>query len=415
MAEDDPPSPGERSAGRPPRGLFRPEALAARQSRWLGTVLVVPRIAHTVWTGLAALVLAGVLGLFLFGEYTRKARLGGWLAPERGLIQLVAPHAGVLTRLDAQEGLEVAAGDPLAVVSAERRSEALGATQGEVLRQLRAQRESLGGERTRHAALFRQQSAMIGQRLEVNAAEMRDLEREVALQRRRLALAERAAARQRELRDRDIATEQALFETEQDALDQAVALQALERERTALSRARLDLEAQREELPLREAMQLAAIGREIAALDQSLAEAEAAREIVVTAPEPGIVTGLGVSAGSSVGADAPLMTLVPAGALLEARLYGPSRAIGFVRPGQQVRLRYAAYPHQKFGQYEGVVRTVSRSTVDPGELAADGPPCRASPRENPPTASPSNSPPRRPPPMARRWRCSPECRSRPTS
>ena len=66
------------------------------------------------------------------------------------------------------------------------------------------------------------------------------------------------------------------------------------------------------------------------------------------------------------------MTLVPAGARLEARLYGPSRAIGFVRPGQRVLLRYEAFPHQKFGQYEGVVRSVSRSTVGPAELAGDG-------------------------------------------
>jgi membrane fusion protein len=120
-------------------------------------------------------------------------------------------------------------------------------------------------------------------------------------------------------------------------------------------------------------MQLAAADREIATVDQALAEAEAAREIVITAPEDGTITGLSAVSGSSIGTDAPLMTLVPAGAPLEARLYGPSRAIGFVRPGQRVRLRYQAFPHQKFGQYGGVVASVSRSTVEatPG---GDGPP-----------------------------------------
>lgn len=63
------------------------------------------------------------------------------------------------------------------------------------------------------------------------------------------------------------------------------------------------------------------------------------------------------------------MTLVPASAALEARLYGPSSAIGFVRPGQQVLLRYDAYPHQKFGRYAGTVTSVSRTTVSQGELA----------------------------------------------
>jgi membrane fusion protein len=205
------------------------------------------------------------------------------------------------------------------------------------------------------------------------ADEARETEREMALQRERLALAERAAARLRELRRRGITTEQNFLEAERDALDQAVALQAFERNRTTLSRARLELEAERNALPLREATQIADTDRAIAALDQALAEAEAAREIVVTAPEDGTVTGLRAALGSSVGPDAPLMTLVPAGAPLEARLYGPSRAIGFVRPGQRVRLRYEAFPHQKFGQYEGVVKSVSRSTVGPAELAGGAP------------------------------------------
>jgi membrane fusion protein len=345
--------------------------MAERQGRWLGTVLLAPKVSHTIYTGFTALLVAGVLGLFVFGEYTRKARIGGWLAPEQGLIHIVAPQPGVLARMHAQEGLEVAAGTPLAVLSAERRSEALGATQGEVARQLRARRDSLRAERRRHRELFARTAATLADRVAVAETAARDLEREIALQRKRLALAESESARQRELRARGIATEQNLLEAERDALDQAVTLQALERNRTELGRAHLDLLAEEDELPLRESIQLAAIDREIAELEQALAEAEAAREIVIVAPEDGVVTGLRAASGSSVGTDAPLMTLVPAGARLEARLFGPSRAIGFVRPGQRVLIRYEAFPHQKFGRYEGVVKSVSRSTVGPAEFGGD--------------------------------------------
>jgi membrane fusion protein len=353
MGGDDPTLAGREAQ---PRQLFRPEAVAEQQDRQLGSVVLVPRVSQTVCASFTALVVAGVLGVFAFGDYTRKASIGGWLAPERGLIQIVAPQPGVLTRMQAYEGLEVTARTPLAVLSAERQSEALGATQGEVVRQIRAQGDSLRAERGRQRALFEQQASALGTRRAVLAAEARETAREIALQRERLALAERAAARLRELRRRGITTEQTFLEGERDALDQAVALQALERNRTTLARDRLELEAELDAMPLREATQIADTDRAIAALDQALAEAEAAREIVVTAPEDGTVTGVRAAAGSSVGPDAPLMTLVPAGAPLEARLYGPSRAIGFVRPGQRVRLRYEAFPYQKFGQYDGVVR-----------------------------------------------------------
>ena len=62
------------------------------------------------------------------------------------------------------------------------------------------------------------------------------------------------------------------------------------------------------------------------------------------------------------------MNIVPAGEKLEAQLFGPSRAIGFIRAGQRVLLRYEAFPYQKFGQYEGVVAEVSRTAINPAEL-----------------------------------------------
>lgn len=349
--------------------LFRPEAVTEQQDRWLGTVLVVPRPSYTMMAGVVALVVAGIIGLVAFGEYTRKSRLTGLLAPEQGLIQVVAPVAGVLTQVQAREGLEVSAGTPLAVLSAERRSEALGATQGEVVRALRSRHDSLVAERERYRTLFAAQTDAQKARLDVLAAELDGIGAEVALQRERVALADRVLARQLDLRTRDLVVEQDIRVAEEDALDQRIALQALERQRTTLDRTRLELLAEHEEAPMREALQLADIDRQAAQVEQELAEAEAEREVTIVAPQDGTLTAMRIAAGGGVAASAPLMTLVPAGARLEARLYGPSRSIGFVRPGQRVLIRYSAFPHQKFGHYAGTVTSVSRATVSAAELA----------------------------------------------
>ena len=354
--------------------LFRPEAVAEQRDRWLGSVLVTPRPAWTLVAAVVALVVAGLVGLFAFGEYTRKARLAGALAPEGGLVQVVAPLSGVLTRVSAQEGREVAAGETLAVLSAERRSEAVGATQGEVLRALRARRDSLAAEEARNGALVATQARAREARLAVMAAELDAMEREFALQRERVALADASLTRQRELRARNIVVEQDLRQAEEEALDQRLALQALGRQRATLERERLALAAERDEAPFREALRRAETERQVAEVEQALAEAEAAREVVIAAPQAGTLTALRVGAGSGVAASELLMTLVPAEARLEARLYGPSRAIGFVRPGQRVLLRYDAYPHQKFGHYAGTVTSVSRATVgaEPAGLPETG-------------------------------------------
>ena len=57
---------------------------------------------------------------------------------------------------------------------------------------------------------------------------------------------------------------------------------------------------------------------------------------------------------------------------LEAEMFAPGRAIGFVRPGQSVRLRFQAFPYQKFGHHEGRVSQVARVALTSQELSALG-------------------------------------------
>ncbi|RJL20748.1 hypothetical protein [Paracoccus siganidrum] len=68
--------------------------MAEQQPRWLGWVLLAPRLSHTVLSACAVLLLGGLVVLVAFGEYTRKVRLPGWLAPRQGLLQVVAPQSG---------------------------------------------------------------------------------------------------------------------------------------------------------------------------------------------------------------------------------------------------------------------------------------------------------------------------------
>jgi membrane fusion protein len=146
--------------------------------------------------------------------------------------------------------------------------------------------------------------------------------------------------------------------------------QALQRQRTTLQRERAQLEGERRGVPLLAQGAQSGIERELAALDQETAEQQAERRVIVRAPQAGVVSALLADVGQSVGTSAALASLVPAGATLQAHLYAPSSAVGFVRPGQEVRLRYEAYPYQKFGHQAGRVSQVSRTPLGPGEMAA---------------------------------------------
>lgn len=348
--------------------LFRQEALEHQQARWLGTVLLVPRLSHRLFAACAALVIAAVLGLLFFGEYPRKVHVGGWLVPEHGLVQVFAPRPGVVTELHAKEGTEVQEGDPLLALSAELQSAALGATQAEVARRLASRRDSLREERSAIERLAAQQARSLSARLTALAAERSKLDGEIALQRSRLAFARKSIARRRALRQAGLISEEQVQAAEESEIEQGGRLRDLERSRITAERDRLTLEGNLEDLPLKSRSEIASVDRAIAAVEQDLAEVEARREIVLPAPGAGTVTAIQVERGGRADVKTPLLSVVPAGSKLEAHIYCPSRAIGFLRIGQRVLLRYQAYPHQKFGHHEGTVLSISRSAINPGEL-----------------------------------------------
>ncbi|MAF84196.1 MAG: secretion protein HlyD [Chromatiales bacterium] len=350
--------------------LFRPNVIAERQSQWLGTVLLAPTISHSLFVVFAAVAIAAILGLLFFAEFSRSEQVNGWLVPEHGLVRVVAPQPGVIMQVHVRDDEMVTAGAALITLSTELRSEASGATQKEIVRHLQDRRDSLIAERELHRKLLAGDVDGLTKRIWARDAERNHLAAEIEIQRSQVEFTRQVAARQREILDSGLTAAHHFESAESNRLEQAVKLRALERQLAAVGRERLGLLAERKALPIRNEAQLAGLDRDVAALEQELLAAEAHRQFVITATQAGTVTALRAEQGSSANTSTPLLSLVPANSELHAQLFVPSKAIGFIRPGQDVRLRYAAFPYQKFGHHQGVVSSISRSAVSPHELGA---------------------------------------------
>lgn len=364
--------PKEESVGAAREGervqLFREEVLATRQVQWLGPVLLLPRRSHRLFTLTAVIALLCVLSLLTFGKFTRKASIEGWLVPQQGLVRVFAPKPGVVVGLYVREGAYVRKGERLVKLSSELQTATLGGTQAEVLRRLDERREALRIERHQQEQLLLQQQRSYANRLAALGSELDQVTHDIATMKARVALSGRNFEMSRRLRQENFISEQQLEAAEAQKLDLESQLGSLRRQQIALTRERAGLSGDLADLPVKARAQIAVLEREASALEGEAAQAEAQREIVVTAPQDGTVTAILVELGGSAGGAAPLFSIVPAGSKLEAHLYSPSRAVGFVHPGQRVLLRYQAYPYQKFGHYGGVVESVSRSAVAPREL-----------------------------------------------
>jgi membrane fusion protein len=163
-----------------------------------------------------------------------------------------------------------------------------------------------------------------------------------------------------------------LEEKEGELLDQNQRLAELERLKGINGRDSIAAESDYHDLQYQAQRDEAALKRNELAIQQDIAESEARREIHVIAQTAGTVAAITVDVGKAVLADSTLISILPTGSELEAEIYAPSRAVGFIRPGMKVLLRYQAYPYQKFGQYEAVVHEVAGTSMSAQDLTLPG-------------------------------------------
>lgn len=351
-------------------GLFREEVMQARRGQWLGAINLATPLAF-IWWALLALALASAIVLFLtFGHYTRRATVSGQLKPNAGLLALSAKTTGTVTRVLVEEGAGVAANQPLVEVSANLISTAVGDTHAVVSAKLRAQETHV---RTTLDSLQEQADAQaedLRARIQMLAAQVRQIDGQLALQRRQAETATGFVHKIQPVVDKGIISVAQFNQYQSAALTEQTQVKALERQRLDARQQRSNLESQLTQLPLDIAAKSNQLRGQLAQIGAQLAQNEAQRGTVVRAPDSGVVSTLLVKPGQNVAAGQPILSILPQGSTLEAQLLVPSRAIGFIEPGNRVVLRYQAYPYQKFGQQYGEVIQVSRSALSPAETSS---------------------------------------------
>ena len=357
------------------KSLYRTEVVREQSRASLGRILLIRPLSFAFLTAAAAGLVAVVLAFLALGEYSRKAPVAGVLVPAAGAIRIVAPQAGTLVAR-VPEGALVAEGEAIARIGDGRR---LADGEGFAARMdgLAAARrlEGLRQRSALEAAARREREAITG-RIARLAEERDEPLRESSRLAERAALIDRRVARAAELEAKGFLPPAQRQAVEEERLEHRVREAQARRTLIALARESEAAQSALGEAGERHRAQLAALDAQLAALAQESLERGLAREASVTAPAAGIVSAVVAEAGHAVAAGATILTLLPEGSPLEAHLHAPSRSVGFVRPGQEVRLRYPAFPYQKFGSQRGRVTAVSRSAVPPSELGygpAEGP------------------------------------------
>jgi len=87
----------------------------------------------------------------------------------------------------------------------------------------------------------------------------------------------------------------------------------------------------------------------------------------VVAPTDGVVFDPKVRRDGVVGAGETLLKLVPQGGLF-AEVFVPNKDIGFVKTGQQAKVRVDAFPFTRYGELQGKVTQIGADALEPDRV-----------------------------------------------
>jgi membrane fusion protein len=347
---------------------FREEVGREQARSSMGSIVLIRPLSFALLTAAALSLAAVVLAYLVLAEYAKKAPLAGTLVPASGAIRVVAQQAGLVRDRRVREGEKVAAGEALLRLVDARATPGDGLV-GSATVALAARRiAQVRRQRDETRAASRAEQAAIAGRIAGLEAELLELDGEIEAVASRETLSRRSLARLEELGRRGFASPAQHQQKEEEALDLRSRRHASARARLALERETAGLRAAAAEARARSLAQLSALDGQVAALDQERIERRAQAEAVVNAPAAGTVAAILVEPGQVVASGATLLTLLPEGSPLQAHLFAPSRSVGFIRAGQEVLLRYPAFPFQKFGSHRARVLSVSRTAIAPAEL-----------------------------------------------
>ncbi len=351
--------------------MFRVEALAAQKQKLHGDVFLIQPITFAAITLTVVSTAALAVLLLVTGSYARSEHVAGHLVPSKGLVKIQASQFGTLTQLYVREGDLVTKGQSLADIQmshntldgrslAQKNLEALALQSGIIDTQIMLEQHRL------EADLGQLSSEIAEVRLKVES-----LGRQVVLQKLITASADAQYKDMLAIRGKGYISK---VETERQRmtwLDQQ-AQEQLRAQEFGEANARFEqLDIRYESLPNESKQRLARLEAQRAELGSRRAELEGRGAYAVTSPVDGRVVSISTNnVGRTVQSGQPILAILPEGSTLEAELFVPSRAAGFVEVGQEVRLLYDAFPYQRFGSYTAKIIRVSGTILAPNEISA---------------------------------------------
>ncbi|CAI0769262.1 Colicin V secretion protein CvaA [Serratia fonticola] len=348
--------------------MFRQEAIENQKMKWRGRALLLPGIPIWLAAGLCAIFIVTFLTLVIEGTYTRRVNVTGEITTSPRASSVYSGVQGFVVKRFVIEGQEIKSGDPIyqidiskstrnGVVSDNQRNDIQSQIEriDSIISRIRASKKNtldmLQRQKSQYTSALNHSTEIIKRAeegIEIMKGNMQNYRN----------------YQHRGLITKDQLTNQvALYYQQQNNLlglsgqneQNALQITALESQIEIQS---ADFDSQIYQMDLQRYE-----------LQKELINTDAGAEIVIRSLSDGVIDSLSVTVGQMVNVGDSLLQVIPKKIdnyfLI---IWVPNDAIPYISIGDKVNLRYEAFPAEKFGQFSGVIKVISKTPASPQEM-----------------------------------------------
>jgi len=350
------------------KSLFRQEVQAEQSNRLQGEVSITQLPAFS-WLAALLTVIVVLSLLFLFSaEYKRKETVFGLLQPQQGVNRLTLGQSGIVAKVWVTEGQQVKTGQPLLQLTMPHYGQGDTERTQTLQQELQAMIASLTLQKQQQQERHQIRLAEAQARLVLLQQQNTELAGQLQTFTERMQLNENLVRQVQQLAGSGYISQLELNRQKDTLLSLKQQVQSLKGQQLLLQSQQREQQSLLEQLPLELTSQLSLLDQQLSELRNQLTRLAHEQTVVYRASADGVISGLRYQAGQSVQAGAVAMSIVPAAVELEAVVYVPTRAVAFIEVGQKARIRFDAFPYERFGVHQARVKAVSQAVLLPSDV-----------------------------------------------
>lgn len=348
--------------------MFRKEALEGRRMTWRGSVLLLPGVPPLGVTIVCLFFLFSFLFFVIVGDYTRRVAVSGEITTWPRPVNIYSGVQGFVVERFVTEGQIVKKNTPLYqidVSKSTRNGVVSTSHRADILNQIHQVDNIISGLKDSKKATL---DALEKQKIQYTAALQRSTDI-LHHAEEGIRIMKQNMDNYRQYQSRKLVTKDQLTNQETIYYQQQNSLLGLnsQNEQNALQLTSLESQIRIQAAEFDNRIYQMTLQRY--ELQKELVNTDMESAVVIRALSDGKIDSLSVSTGQMVSPGDSLVQILPDTVKhYYLVLWAPNTAVPYISTGDKVNIRYEAFPAEKFGQFPGVIQSISRAPATTQEM-----------------------------------------------